>query len=282
MNSLLYDDTTTNDVNATNHPTEHSNILHDRYQAGERDFSDSDFGDLSLSGGCLSYATLRRSKLRQIDLQQADLRGINLSEANLSQSNLQNTDLRGATLNSAMLFMAGLDGANLQGADLSGASLDISTLNQANLQGANLCGTYLCGIDLSQACLQGAYFNEKTQFDACFDPIAAGMRNEINLTLDDLLAHFNQVSKCASRYLGNSMTSKYWEKSRWDNPYLAAYQIDALGKFSYTSSLIEPVNFLHLQWTQLWLNQFISYGSMIFQDLPDILTQKELLVISTG
>jgi uncharacterized protein YjbI with pentapeptide repeats len=282
MNSLLHDVTETNDVTASNHPTEQSNILHDRYQSGERDFSDSDFGDLSLSGGCLSYAILQRSKLRQVDLQQADLRGIDLSEANLSRSDLHHADLRGATLNSAMLFMANLDGANLQGANLSAASLDISTLNQANLQGANLCGTYLCGIDLSQAHLQGAYFNEKTQFDAHFDPIAAGMRTEINLTVDDLLAHLNQVSKCASRYLGNSMTSKYWEKSRWDNSYVAAYQIDAMGKLSYTEPLTEPVNFLHLQWTQLWLNQFIGHGSLIFQDLPDIVAQKELLVISTG
>jgi uncharacterized protein YjbI with pentapeptide repeats len=282
MNSLLHDVTKTNDITASNHLTEDSNILRDRYQAGERDFSDCDFGDISLRASCLSYAMLRRSKLREVDLQQADLRGIDLSEANLSRSDLAHADLRGATLNSAMLFMANLDGANLQGADLSEASLDISTLSQANLQGANLCGTYLCGIDLSQAQLQGAYFNEKTQFDAHFDPIAAGMRTDITLTMTDLLAHLNQVSKCASRYLGNSMTAKYWEKSRLDNPYVAACQIDATGKLSHTELCAEPVSFLHLQWTQRWLNQFIGHGSLIFQDLPDIVAQKELLVISTG
>jgi Pentapeptide repeats (8 copies) len=260
----------------------HSARLYDRYQSGERDFSDSDFGVLSLHGSCLNYANFRRSKLKQIDWSAADLRGIDLSEANLSRSDMQDADLRGAAINNVMMFMATLDGANLQGADLSASSLDLTTLARANLQGANLCGTYLRGIDLSEANLTGAYFDDKTQFDPDFDPIAAGMRTEVNLTVDDLLTHLNQLSKCTSRYLGGSMTAKYWEKARIETRYLAAFQVDSTAQITYTASIGEPATLLHLKWTQLWINRFIGNSARIFQDLPNLATEKGLLVITAG
>jgi hypothetical protein len=262
--------------------SDNSAMLYDRYQAGERDFSDSDFGVLSLRGSCLNYANFRRSKLKQIDWSAADLRGIDLSETNLSRSDLQSADLRGAALNSIMMFMATLDGANLQGADLSGSSLDMTTLAQANLQGANLCGTYLRGIDLSEVNLAGAYFDDKTRFDRNFDPIAAGMRTDVNLSVDDLLTHLNQLSKCTSRYLGSSMTAKYWEKSRIETRYLKAFQLDSTAQISYTGSAGEPVSLLHLKWTQLWINRFIGNSARIFQDLPNLATEKGLLVITAS
>jgi uncharacterized protein YjbI with pentapeptide repeats len=262
--------------------SDNSAMLYDRYQAGERDFCDSDFGVLSLHGSCLSYANFRRSQLKQIDWSAADLRGIDLSEANLSRSDLQAADLRGAAINNVMMFMATLDGANLQGADLSASSLDLTTVARANLQGANLCGTYLRGIDLREADLTGAYFDDKTQFDQDFDPIAAGMRTDVNLTVDDLLTHLNQLSKCTSRYLGNSMTVKYWEKSRIETRYLTVFQVDAAAQISYTGTAGESANLLHLKWIQLWINRFIGNSARIFQDLPNLATEKGLLVITAG
>jgi uncharacterized protein YjbI with pentapeptide repeats len=260
--------------------SDHSARLYDRYQTGERDFSDSDFGVLSLAGSCLSYANFRRSKLKQIDWRAADLRGIDLSEANLSRSDLQDADLRGAALNNVMMFMATLDGANLQGADLSASSLDLTTLARANLQGANLCGTYLRGIDLGEADLTGAYFDDKTQFDPGFDPIAAGMQTDVTLTVNDLLTHLNQLSKCTSRYLGGSMTAKYWEKSRIETRYLAAFQVDSAAQITHTESTGAPATLLHLKWTQLWINRFIGNSARIFQELPNLATEKGLLVIT--
>jgi hypothetical protein len=259
-----------------------SSLLYERYQAGERNFADLDFGGVSLPEEGLAYANFRRSLLKQVDFSAANLRGIDLSETNLSRSNLRHADLRGASLTNAMLFMATLDGSNLQGADLSGASLDITTLAQANLQGANLCGTYLCGMDLSEVNLRGAYFDAKTQFDGAFDPIAAGMRMEVSMTIDDLLAHLSQLSQCTSRYLGGSMTAKYWEKSRFETRYLADFTVDGAGNFGYAGPVTPAASLLQLKWTQLWLNKFVGNCALIFQDLPDIAAQKELLVIATG
>ncbi|MBE9029989.1 pentapeptide repeat-containing protein [filamentous cyanobacterium LEGE 11480] len=264
-----------------NTPTEltSSTMLCDQYQSGARDFSDRDFCGFSLHSSCLSYANFRRSKLKQVNLQDADLRGIDLSETDLSRSNLQNTDLRGAALDNAMLFMASLDGANLQGADLSGASLDITTLNQANLQGANLCGTYLCGMDLSQVDLRGAYFDNKTQFDADFDPASVGMRSEITISIDDIVAHFNRLSKCASRYLGHTIALKYWEKSRYQNRHIAAFHFNPTGQFSYSGPSDRAASFLQLKWAQLWTNRFVGNCAVVFQDFPNILERNQLLLI---
>jgi hypothetical protein len=256
-----------------------SSKVRDQYQAAERDFSSSDFCGVNLQGSCLSYINFRRSKLKQVDLSDANLWGIDLSEADLSRSNLQNADLRGAALDRSMLFMATLDGANLQGADLSSASLDITTLAQANLRGANLCGTYLRGIDLSEAELQGAFFDARTQFEAGFDPLAAGMRTQTTMPIGAILAHLNQVSQATSRYLGGTMTSRYWEKARIDVRQLANFTVASNGKIHYGGDQAEVASLAHLKWTQLWLNRFIGNGALIFQDLPNIAEAQSLLVI---
>ena len=61
--------------------------------------------------------------------------------------------------------------ADLQGANLSRANLSRANLSHANLQGANLYGAYL-----SHADLQGAMYNDRTQFPTNFDPTSAGMK----------------------------------------------------------------------------------------------------------
>jgi hypothetical protein len=259
-----------------------SNRVRDQYQAAERDFANSDLCGVNLRESCLSYINFRRSKLKQVDLSDAILWGIDLSEADLSRSNLQNADLRGAALSQAMLFMANLDGANLQGADLSAASLDITTLAQANLRGANLCGTYLRGIDLSEADLRGAYFDEKTQFEAEFDPLAAGMRTTPTMTIGGILDHFSQVSQATSRYLGGTITARYWEKARINVRYLNEFTVEPNGKMAFSGDSSAVADLAALKWSQLWLNRFIGNGALIFQDLPNIVETKGLLLISTG
>jgi hypothetical protein len=104
----------------------------------------------------------------------------------------------------------------------------------------------------------------------------------VNLTVDDLLTHLNQLSKCTSRYLGGSMTAKYWEKARIETRYLAAFQVDSTAQISYTASIAEPATLLHRKWTQLWVNRFIGNSARIFPDLPNLATEKGLLVIPAG
>ncbi len=102
-----------------------------RYNNGERDFSEADLREAYLSGASLGGANLRGAYLGG-----ADLRGANLSGANL--------------------YRADIYGANLGGADLSGADLRGANLSRADLSEANLGEAYLSGADLSGANLEDA------------------------------------------------------------------------------------------------------------------------------
>jgi hypothetical protein len=255
-------------------------ILHDRYQSGERKFCDHDCSNMSLSGSCFSYADFQRSKLKQVDFSHSDLKGINLSQSDLSQSNLQNADLRGASISQAVLCMASLHGTNLQGADLSGASLvGINSLSAVDLQGANLCGADLRGVDLQGANLLGAYFDPNTRFDEHFEPQNAGLQATVTLTIATLVTHLNQLSQSAKRYLGSGVMVKYWEASRYDSPHLNGFQLDSAGQFHYSGNATIAANIEQLKWLQLWSNRFIGNCALILQDFPQIVAQNHLLLV---
>jgi hypothetical protein len=83
------------------------------------------------------------------------------------------------------------------------------------------------------------------------------------------------------------MTAKYWERSRYNTSYLAAFQVDDAGQLIYSSESAsdesaQVASLIELKWSQLWANQFIGNCSMIVQDLSDIVEQKGLVVISKG
>lgn len=259
---------------------EHGSQLRDEYISGQREFSGRDLQALTLTEINLSYARFKGANLRHSDLQESNLKGINLDQANLSHSNLQNADLRGASLKDSMLFMTALSGANLQGADLSGVSLDAAILDRANLQGADLSGAYLCGVDLSEVNLNGAYFNHKTKFDDDFDPLHAGMQTEVSFPIHVLLDHLNSLSRCSERYLGSSLVTKYWERSRPDEAWMTQFQVDRKAQFSHAGALDQPVSILQIKCIQRWINQFIGNCSHIFQELASIADQDGLLVIT--
>lgn len=82
--------------------------LLERYQQGERNFS-----NLNLS----------RFMLYEADLRGSNFSGANLCYANLSGADLGNADLSGANLSESNLCGTNLENANCQGADLRNAEL---------------------------------------------------------------------------------------------------------------------------------------------------------------
>jgi uncharacterized protein YjbI with pentapeptide repeats len=259
---------------------ENANLLCNGYKSGHRDFPYLDLQAIAMQGCNLSYANLRGANFKRSDLSKSNLKGIDLSKAHLNSTNLRNVDLRGALLHHATLAWASLSEANLQGADLSGASFDAANLCGANLQGADLSGAYLRGAELSEANLNGAYFSSSTSFDTGFDPYSVGMRTTVDLMVEDLLAHLNALSKCSSRYLGNTIVSKYWENARPSEEWLMQFVVDRSGKWSYAGPATQVPSVSQLRWIQIWLNQFIDSCSHIFQDFPDIADQKNLLIVA--
>lgn len=238
------------------------NVWRDLYQAGERNFADKDFCGVNLSSSGFSYVQLDRCLLQQSNFQNADLRGVSLKDTRLQSTTLA--------------------GANLQGADLRGAQLTDCTLYGANLRGANLCGVDLRQVDLGQVNLHGAYCNEATQFPDGFDARSAGLRFDAAL-IESVLKHLNQLSDAASRYLGNALVVKYWESCRsvlTGCPELAAIQCNEAGQFQCNG--LQIVSLAQMQTLQILINQFVGSCALIFQDLPDILNQKNLIVLLPG
>jgi uncharacterized protein YjbI with pentapeptide repeats len=128
-----------------------SQVLLQRYAAGERDFR-----NVNLKG-----ENLNRANLSGIDLSGADLSGANLYSANLELAELASINLQGSNLQEARLFKANLQQANLSNANLKSSYLVAANLQKANLQKANLQRAILPrlknmrGANLYSAKLQG-------------------------------------------------------------------------------------------------------------------------------
>ena len=166
----------------------------------------------SLQGADLSYvqlvgANLQRAKFYSggpvtASLEGSNLHGANLQDADLRQVNLRGTNLYGANLKRANLFDTDLQGADLRAADLRGANLAQAllvpiantTVGSASSSGTNaiVASNAVGNLQLQTllerptlpipVLLQGARYDALTKFPAGFDPIAAGMRFEPQLS----------------------------------------------------------------------------------------------------
>ncbi|MEQ8753979.1 MAG: pentapeptide repeat-containing protein [Coleofasciculus sp. G1-WW12-02] len=155
--------------------------LLNRYEAGNRAFSEANLSGICLQWEILSeidlsHANLSGAYLNRVDLTGAILKGANFNQTILkgvefSQANLSHANLTGVSLSEGNLNQAELMGVNLRGADLtnanlqeanltqgiiSWANLSYANLSQANFTHANLVGANLTGADLSDANLRGA------------------------------------------------------------------------------------------------------------------------------
>ncbi|MEA5509658.1 pentapeptide repeat-containing protein [Crocosphaera sp. UHCC 0190] len=267
--------------------------LTQKYQAGQRNFQDYQ---------------LRRANLRGLDLSNTDFRGVDLSYANLRDVNFSGADLREAYLNEADLTGANFSGANLEGASLIKAYLIKANCYQTNFKRVYLTGTYLTkstfkeaifseaylnGAKLAGAELEGAYYNNQTRFEMTFNPQEAKMReledkkqnfdqsekieeNETpkihqEITVKDFLETFNYLNQISYRYLGKTMTKKYWESSRPLFEWLDQFEIDSAGQVIFNGELETPITSIKLQWSQAWLKTFIQSCSQIVQNYPQML-----------
>ncbi|MEA5532913.1 pentapeptide repeat-containing protein [Crocosphaera sp. XPORK-15E] len=267
--------------------------LNQKYQAGQRNFQDYQ---------------LRRADLRGLNLSQTDFRGVDLSYANLRDVNFSGADLREAYLNEADLTGANLSGANLEGASiiktylikancdqtnfkgvyLTGAYLTKSTFKEANFRGAYLNGAKLVGAELEEA-----YYDSQTRFDLAFNPQQARMRKiedkkqtidkseEIEetekakihqqITVKEFLEIFNHLTQISYRYLGKTMTKKYWESSRPLFEWLEQFEINSTGEVVFKGELETVLSSAKLEWSKAWLNAFIQSCSQIVQNYPQML-----------
>lgn len=116
--------------------------------------------------------------LNNANLQKAELSGVNFNKAHLFNAKLQEADLFGANLQDANLVGAEFQGAILAEVNFCNAKMMGANLKNANLNGANLSSAeiYLMnnGYKLGGINVEGATYNDTTQWPEGFDPEAAG------------------------------------------------------------------------------------------------------------
>ncbi len=280
--------------------------LRQRYEEGQRNFQEFQ---------------LRRADLRGLNLSHTDFRGVDLSYANLRDVNFTGADLREAYLNEADLTGVNFTGANLSGAslikiylikancyqtDFTGAYLTGAYLTKTNFKEAKFNGAYLNGAKLSGAELGDACYDPETRFDSSFNPktvlmkIKEGKKKIFDqsqkalavktkqltktptITLEQLLEIFNHLTAVSRRYLGKTMTQKYWRSSRPVFAWLDNFEMTQSTEIIFKGELDTVLSPTKIQWLQAWVKTFIENCSQIVQNYPKMLDHQLVnLLIST-
>jgi hypothetical protein len=268
-----------------------------QYSAGERQFSRANLERANLKEAFLSEINLSNSVLNYAILEQADLsnsifQASSLVKANLSRANLRGADFTNADLSGANMTGAVLIGTNFAHTNLSKANLSLSRLIKANManspqdhnslaitesppvnfRGANLAGAFFMGVDLNSAQLEGAFFDDKTNFIPSFDPIKAGMVNlkmVEAIALDKLLAQFNHLLSNSNRFLGPTITTKYFNSSRPDYSWLHQFQINPKNHIFFEGTTSSFVSLEQLDYFQQWIDSFTQCCCKIIKNFPE-------------
>ena len=128
---------------------------------------DGNLAGLNIEKAILPKIDLSNAQLTRANMQGAELYRANLSGANLSHSNLNSTHLYRANLSNTDLSYVNFQGADLAEVKLRGANLLKAQFKGTNLLGADLRETK----NLERANLQGALYNNKTQFPPPINPV---------------------------------------------------------------------------------------------------------------
>jgi uncharacterized protein YjbI with pentapeptide repeats len=254
--------------------------IRQKYEAGERQFINLQLRGSDLRGINLSQADLRGADLSKANLREVNLSGANLAEAQLNEADLSSANLEEANLTETSLIKAYLIRANLHSANLRNAYLTGAYLTKSILTGADLKGAYLNGVQWTGANFKGASYDRSTRFDNDFNPQKMGLKKDdlfgdrdtiSGLTLEELLANLNQISQISSRYLGSSMTVRYWESTRQNHEYLQYFTLNRSAQFSWSGNQQTYLNARQVEEVREWIDRFTASCSDIIQDFAQLI-----------
>ncbi len=277
--------------------------LRERYEKGQRNFQEFQLRRADLRGFNLSHTDFRGVDLSYANLREVDFTGADLRDAYLNEADLTGVNLTGANLERTSLIKIYLIKANCYQTDFSGAYLTGAYLTKSDFKEAKFNGAYLNGAKLSGAKLEDAYYDEQTKFDTSFDPKVALMKiifskkkslnqspkitelrskkqsNTQIITLEKFLEIFNHLTAISRRYLGKTMTQKYWESSRPLFEWLDNFEITASAEITFKGELNTILNPTKLQWLQAWVKTFIENCSQIVQNYPQMIDSELINIL---
>jgi hypothetical protein len=101
---------------------------------------------------------------------------------------------------------------------------------------------------------------------------------EDTVTLKELIAALNDLSRFTTQYLGTAVIVNYWKSTRPDVDWLSSFQIDRSAQISYLGSqkVTQPTSTQEQQWIKEWVKVFIKRCSQVIRDFPVIVDQKGL------
>ena len=269
-----------------------------RYSLGTRKFQYAQLANANLKKAFLSQIDLKRANLDYANLEEADLSygdfrecsliKANLCRANLTGANFSYADLSRANLTGADLYKANFCYANLSQTNLSiakftpkknpitlqdNASIDAVDFTKVDFRRANLAGAFFIGVDLSIVSLKEAIYNDQTNFPLHFDPVSRGMihiKTIQEITIDELLSQFNHVYSRSNKYLGKTISTRYFDSSRPKFSWLNQFQIDESNQivFEGTVSIITPEQF---NFFKIWLNSYIKACCLVLKDFKSLI-----------
>ena len=257
-----------------------------QYSLGTKKFYGIQLENADLKKAFLQQIELKRANLDRVNLQQADLSHANFKESSLVRANLSRANLSKADFSNADLSRANLTGANLYLANLSKANLTqtnlslirfipeaIATLEDrgslVDFRRANLKGAFFIGVDLSNANLSGAIYDDRTQMPVGFSPQSKGMvhiKTMQQFAIGELLSRFNHIYSCSNRYLGKTISRKYFDSSRPELDWLNQFAIDESNQIVYEGSVSSLITSKQLEFFQEWMNSFTKSCSLIVKD----------------
>jgi hypothetical protein len=226
--------------------------------------------------------------LERVDLSNTNLEESDLSYANLKSANLNNANLKGAYLERANLTNADLSEANLEGCNLQNACLMGANLKNVALKNTNLCGARLRGANFEEALWQKVYYDNTTDFGTDFQIDLLENQKAYNLDvlserqifIKEILHKLNSVNNCAQRYLGGTLTAKYWLDSKSELDFLIQFfDIDRDRNIIFTGKSLEHIASIEAKiiekLTDKWLEEFMKICSQVIPNFSNILKEEQ-------
>jgi hypothetical protein len=100
------------------------------------------------------------------------------------------------------------------------------------------------------------------------------------VSLKDLIASLNHLSKFTTQYLGTHVIANYWKSTRPEHDWLGNFQIDRSAQFSLTDSTAQEMqrslSTQEKQWIREWVTAFMKRCSQVIRDFPAIVEQSAL------